>query len=184
VKVGEEAERYRYHLRLSPFAKQTLIDVQRELFAEDNSSIFVISIDTSADSPKLVKIRKRYDYEEEVSYFGGLRINQKQIISTILYHFMPFSSCNREISEVIQSNTIISDDSLKMHNNIKILVSGERGKGKSFIGLALKKILDSYFSVSCKLFDDFNPKDRSKYINTWVNRSLCCNSCNSCHQRV
>lgn len=71
--------------------------------------------------------------------------------------------CKKPRQNQLDVLNIISSHFVKEHDfNVKIMLSGKRGLGKSYIGRLVKK----YFTVNALLFDDFNPSSVGVNINT------------------
>jgi hypothetical protein len=61
------------------------------------------------------------------------------------------------------------------NNNVKLLITGERGSQKTYMGKVIKKMLNAYSSnivpkgqINASLIDNFNPKDYGVNIETMI----------------
>lgn len=107
--------------------------------------IDIISIDTSKDTPSMVKLTK---------LCKDPKPNQLEAIDLIY-------------NEWINNN----------HESLKVILSGERGIGKTYVGGLLKKKIEQEYknvnpyaanSIDVLLFDDFNPSSIGVNVKTMI----------------
>jgi SpoVK/Ycf46/Vps4 family AAA+-type ATPase len=98
------------------------------------------------------------------TFVDALRIGQQNIVRYIFRHFveLPVDLPQSIISPVNCYDNI----EIAKKTNIKLVISGKRGIGKTYIGYAIKKVLDTYFNCTSRLYDDFNPKSIGVNIET------------------
>lgn len=171
VKTNNKTPEYVYYCKVNPsgWGDEAMKFVEKHVFYEDEKIIRCVSIDTSDTQPKLFESKQMYvPPAKNQNYLDALRIGQQKIIKYIFRHFM-------ELPKNIPNNIINPIDypdikEIKERTNIKLLISGKRGIGKTYIGYAIKKILDNYFDCHSKLYDDFNPKSIGVNIETMALR--------------
>jgi hypothetical protein len=116
-----------YICYISPFQTKTFINFLQQLFISMNGSVRVISIDTSLQNPILMCLTKNCEKP---------RKHQEIILNQIIKHY----KC--------KNNT---------KKNTKIMITGEKGYGKTYIARLLKKKMEFEYNTFCHLYDDFNP---------------------------
>jgi len=57
--------------------------------------------------------------------------------------------------------------------NLKIMLSGLRGLGKTYLGIILKRFIDENYNKNVRLFDDFNPCSVGVNIKTFALATAC-----------
>jgi len=76
-------------------------------------------------------------------------------------------------NQILARNQIIEKWGQVNNYNLKVLIHGPRGIGKTYMGLILKKYIDMENNINVRVFDDFNPSSVGVNIKSMALSTAC-----------